>query len=435
MTNRQPLSVTEKKQIHEAKLKGKTLTEIAAMIPCSSGCARKWWRASRDHGVMALQRPRRGRGKTGKLSQFAPAVVSQMLELKRTHPRWGSHRVLIEMADNAEQEQWSLPAPSTLAAYFKEACPELLSPRQRKRPVPVKPPKSGGVHEIWQVDCQEGIRLETGEVVTICNIRDPFAAAIIASQAFIVTTAKHWRKLTLPEVRSVLRQAFAEWQTLPQMVQTDHEPGLAGSPRAVFPSLLTLWLAGLGVKHQLIRPACPTDQAEVERSHRTMNGFAVYPLSCRNYEALQISLQKEKQIHNERYPSQASDCHGSPPLVAHPQLRLSPRPYQLEREWDLFNLQYVADYLATYQLTRKVNVSGQVTLGSTVYSVAAKYSGLTVQVQFDALTHEWVFTHLETMAELQRRKPKNFSIAYFTGLTQPTEPARTPIQLSFPTLL
>lgn len=435
MENRQLLTVYEKRQIYEAKLNGKTLSEIATMIPCSISCARKWWRVGRDSGLMGLEHRRRGRSKTGKLSQFAPQIAISALALKRRYPKWGPNRVLIEMEDNSDLNKLSLPAPSTLATYFKEVCPELLLQKKKKRPTPNKPPQARGVHEIWQLDHQEGIKLDTGEVATICNIRDPYAAAIIASQSFIVTTVKYWRKLTLSEVRSVLRQSFVEWQTLPQVVQTDNETGLAGSPQVVFPSLLTLWLAGLGIKHQLIRPACPTDQAEVERTHRTVNGFAVHKLSQANHESLQASLDKEKRIHNERFPSRASDCQGRPPLIAHPQLLLQPRPYQDNCEFDLFDLQYVADHLATYMLERKVNASGQVSLGGTAYYVGSNCSGLTVRVQFDAGTREWVFADLETSVEVQRKMPKHFSIEYFTGLEKPTEKPKTAIQLSFPAFI
>ena len=435
MANRQPLTFQEKKQLYEAKLRGQTLTEIAEMMACSVSCARKWWRASRDLGLEGLKQKRRGRRKSGRLSQFAGLVSDKALELKQSHQKWGPNRVLIELADDPELKQVALPSRSSLAAYYQEVCPELLLSRKKKRLVPSKPQPANGVHEIWQLDHQEGIRLDTGEVVTICNVRDPFAAAIIASQAFIVTTAKHWRKLTLREVQAVLRQAFAEWQTLPQVVQTDNEPGLGGSPKDVFPTLLTLWLAGLGIKHQLIRPACPTDQAQVERTHRTMNGFAVHDLSQTDCLALQAALDKEKQIHNERFPSRASDCQGRPPLIVHPQLLLQPRPYLPDREYDLFNLQYVADHLATYQLERKVSVSGQVSLGGIYYYLGSKHIGLTVHAQFDAVTHLWVFTDLETGVELQRKLPKHFSTEHFTGLEKPVASAKTAIQLSFPALI
>jgi len=39
------------------------------------------------------------------------------------------------------------------------------------------------------------------------------------------------------------------------------------------PSQLTLWLIGLGVEHRFSRPNTPTDQAQIERTHRTLDGF------------------------------------------------------------------------------------------------------------------------------------------------------------------
>lgn len=70
-------------------------------------------------------------------------------------------------------------------------------------------------------------------------------AAVIASRAFSVKTKHHWRKLKWTEVRGVLREAFIEWQTLPDGVQTGNELGLAGGPNDPFPGRLTLWLVGL----------------------------------------------------------------------------------------------------------------------------------------------------------------------------------------------
>ena len=70
---------------------------------------------------------------------------------------------------------------------------------------------------MWQVDHQEGHRLADGSIATVCNIRDPYGAVMIASQAFEVRTEQRWRKLTWEEVRKVLRAGFAEWHTLPDL--------------------------------------------------------------------------------------------------------------------------------------------------------------------------------------------------------------------------
>ncbi len=75
-----------------------------------------------------------------------------------------------------------------------------------------------------------GIRLADGTIASVCNVRDPVGAAIIASRAFPVQTEKHWRKLQWTEVREVLRAGFTEWQTLPDGVVTDNELSLGAAP-------------------------------------------------------------------------------------------------------------------------------------------------------------------------------------------------------------
>jgi len=336
------------------------------------------------------------------------------------------------MDEEEDLRSLPLPAASSLAAYFKETCPHLLRKQKDGNSKPKRPSQAGGVHEVWQLDLQEAVHLADGQVATICNVRDPYASAIIASRAYIVTTAQRWRKLTLEEVQFVLREGFAEWQTMPQMVQTDNELGLAGAPGVEYPGHLTLWLVGLGIGHQFIRPGRPTDQGSVERTHRTMDGFAVHQLALTDCAALQASLDKERSMHNERFPSRAGTCSGKPPLVVHPQLLHQPRPYQPEHEFTLFNLQAVADCLAAGAYERKVNSSGQISLGRTRYHIGQKYAGHYVVGRFDAETHEWVFTDAQSGDELKRKCPRQFSFETFTGLQKPTTPQETAIQLTFP---
>ena len=95
----------------------------------------------------------------------------------------------------------------------------------------------------------------------------------------------------------------------------------------------------------------------------------------------------------------------------------------------------VADHLATYLLKRKVNTSGQVSLGGNAYYLGTKYAGLTVQVHFNANSYEWVFADMDTKVELKRKEPKYFSVEYFTGLEPPSSRSQSAIQLSFPGLI
>lgn len=435
MVNRCPLSREEKGCIYWGKLEGHTLPELAAEIGCSVDCARKWWRAGRDKGLEGLRVPRRGRGKTGILSQFDPHVVEAALALKRGHRRWGADRVLVELESNPELTGLRLPGRSRLALFFKECCPECVAKRKPRTAPAKRPPDATAAHEIWQLDSQEGIRLSNGEVATICNIRDPVGAAMIASRAFSVKTELHWRKLKWTEVRDILRDAFTEWQTLPDGVQTDNELALAGGPNDPFPGKLTLWLVGLGVTHRFIRPGCPTDQPQIERNHRTLNDFALDDQAVTGLEPLQQALNRERSMYNHHFPSRASDCAGQPPLTAHPELLRPRRYYQPELELILFDLQRVYDYLATFTFKRTVNASAQVSLDRRMYSLGKKLvrerQVKTALARFDPDHGEWVFL-TEDEEELVRRPPKDLDVQTLTGLdpraTQPTQP----VQLTLP---
>jgi transposase InsO family protein len=432
MAQHPPLTAAEKELIVRLKHQNHTLPDIATELGVSVMTVRKWWRRSRDYGQAGLLRARPARGANGPCSQFPPGVRDPALALRHAHPRWGALRVRLELQRDPSLCGIRLPSPSRLAALFKAACPELLGahrPRPQPRPAP---PVVRAVHEVWQLDTQEALRLANGERASICTIRDPLGAVIIASQCFVVTTLRGWRKLTFAEVRQVLRAGFAEWGTLPDAVQTDNELGLGGSPTDPFPSELSQYLAGLGVAHRFIRPHQPTDQAAVERTHRTLAGFVCSGTDLADEVSLQAALARERQIYNSAFPARASDCAGRAPLVAHPQLRQPRRPYPAAGEEALFELQRVYDLLANLELTRKVNTSGQVSVGRQVYSVGRRWAGQEVRVHCDAGGREWIFSGPQG-EEVARRAVQGVSEQRLTG-PDPAKPKSLaePVQLSLP---
>lgn len=435
MGNRCPLSLAEKERIYMGKLQGRTLSELAAEVGCTKHCARKWWRRGRDKGLEGLRVARQPRGPAGTLSQFSPPVVEEALTLKRQHPRWGPVRVLVELKRTPEFEELRLPGPSRLAIFFKERCPDCVAVRKPQADRPARPPVATGVHEIWQLDSQEGISLTNGEIATICNIRDPFGAAMISSRAFSVKTKRHWRKLDWTEVRGVVRDGLAEWQTLPDALMTDNELGLAGSPTDSFPGKLTLWLAGLGIRHLFIRPGCPTDQPQIERNHRTLDDFVLNPQALTDLRHLQQALDRERTIYNYHFPCRASDCAGQPPITAHPELLMPRRPYQPDQELALFDIQRVYDYLATFTFKRTVNTAAQVSLGNALYSLGQRLvreqEVKTVFVHLDADQREWIFES-EDREELVRRPAKGLDLQTLTGLDPDALQPRAPVQLTLP---
>lgn len=435
MSNRPPLSQAEKEQIYRGKLQGQTLAEVAAEVGCSLVCARKWWRIGRDRGLEGLAAVRRGRGPSGLLSKFAPEVRAAALASKQAHRRWGADRVLVELQQDTQLSGLALPQRSRLAAYFKARCPECVASRKaRPQPQP-RAAEVTGVHEMWQLDSQEGIELRNGEIATICNIRDPVGAAMIASQSFSVKTEAHWRKLEWSEVRQVLREAFSEWHTLPDGVQTDNELGLAGGPNDPYPGQLTLWLVGLGIKHRFIRPGCPTDQPHIERNHRTLDDLCLDDQALADQPRLQQALDRERRVYNNLFPAHASDCAGRPPLSAHPELLQPRRYYQPDLELALFDLDRVYEFLAGYTFKRTVSASAQVSLGRHIYSLGQKLVReqqlKSVLAHFDPLQKVWVFL-TETGTELLRRPIKGLDVSTLTGLDSACLRPSLPVQLTLP---
>ena len=429
------LSQGERDQIYIRKQSGETLKRIATELGLSYACVRKWWRRGRDQGTTGLVEQKRGRKRQGNLSQFAEQVRQRSIEMKRTHKRWGANRVLVELRNDPALSGLPLPSRSRLYPFFHQHCPDCLSVWTKHKEVPA-PPQAWAVHEVWQVDHQEGHRLADGSIATVCSVRDPFGAAMIASQAFSVKTEQRWRKLTWEEVRQVLRTGFTEWGTLPDSVLTDNEMGLGGNPNDPFPSSLSLYLAGLGIKHNFIRSHRPTDQPQIERNHRSLDGFTDDECSRRDLASFQQALDQARQVYNTQFPARASDCQGSPPLQAYPTLLTPRRPYQPEQEARLYNLQWVFDFLATFSFERKVNRNGQVTLKGHHYTVGLEHKEKTIQVRLDALTQEWLFLEVDPQGheqELNRRKLIGLDFLALTGQQPPQNDAvLPPIQLTLP---
>ena len=433
--NQKKLTQAEREQIYLLKRSGQTIQQIAQALDLSPACVRKWWRRGRDQGVLGLLERRRGRPIRGALSMFSALVQQASLKLKREHKRWGANRVLIELQNDTALLGLTFPSRSRLYAFFHQECPECLSIWTQHKAVPATPTATA-VHEEWQVDHQEGHRLLDGSIATVCNIRDPYGAAMIASQAFSVKTKRWWRKLTWEEVRQVLRAGFAEWQTLPDSVLTDNEMRLGGNPNDPFPSWLSLYLAGLGIKHNFIRSHRPTDQPQVERSHRTLDGLTEDESSRQDLASFQQALDQERQIYNYEFPSRASDCGGFPPLKAHPELFHPRRPYRAEQEAVLFDMQRMYHYLAGFTFERKVNRNGQVTLKGHHYTVGLAHKEKQIFVRLDKQTQEWVFLEQDEQGqehELNRRPLFGLDFFSLTGLEKPVCLAHLPpIQLTLP---
>lgn len=373
---RQPLTAAEQERIMQHKEEGWTLKEIAAELDCSIYTVRKYWRRQwKKQEVKG-----RGRPRSGTLSCYPAEIVEEAVRMKQTHPGWGPVTVRLKLAEKFQKLVEEIPSRTRLAVLFKERCPQAVQGR-KQRAYPEKPPPAvRRPHQRWQMDAHEGLSVVAGEKVNVLNLRDPLGL-MIASKAFQTTTPKRWRKITLREVQTALREAFAEWG-VPGQIQTDHEAVYVGSSDENYPSLFTLWLVGLGIEHLTSRPARPTDQGAVEREHRTIFDLACKGQTFSNLASLQETLNQTRDFYNHTYPSQAAQCQGKPPLQVYPNAISSGRPFDLSQEWLLFDLERAYRFVSRYIAVRQVSNNGRVSVLGHYYTLGVQYAGQIISAQF-----------------------------------------------------
>lgn len=374
---RKPLTEAEKQYLYKRKQAGETLREIATTLGCAYETARKWWRHYRD-GTHPCPR---GRPAEGALSTYPQDVRERAVALKQAHPHWGPDKVRVELQAALELSPTEVPSASRLAVLFREACPETVK-RYRKRQYPERVPSTArSPHDQWQLDAKEKVAVGSDDVATVLTARDQYSALMVTSRAYVTTTEKGWRKLTLVEVQETLRYAFQQWG-LPRTIQTDREVVYIGAPERYFPSLFTLWLIGLGIAHELSRTRRPTDQAEIERTHRTLGDWVWNDVAFATVADLQATLDMTRDSYNAAYPARTAHCEGQPPLSGHPHAAHSGRPFQAGAEWEMFDQDRVDAYLAQQTWTRLANATGTVSVASQPYYLGRAYAGETIAVTF-----------------------------------------------------
>lgn len=424
----------QRRRFYERHLRGETYQDIAMDEKVSKECVRYWCRRQRDGGSCHTNYQRTP---SGLLSRFHPLVRYAVLRMRFEHPRWGPNRIREKLKKRPSLKGLSLPSESSIGRYLHQWSRFRRPPKGKTQRV--RPNEPTFVHQRWQMDFKLDIVLSDGTLVSLYTVRDPVGEACIG--AVIFPSGKKKKRVTRPTLenaRSVLRSCFSHWGTLPDEIQTDGESALVNQPEGSFPNAFTLWLVGLGIKHVVIRSGKPTDNAEVERCHRTINDYAIVGNEDANVTQLQHILDRSVHELNFELPSRAEGCNGLAPVVAHPELLQPRRSFRPELELAIFELKKVDDYLATFTWERKVGKTGQITIGGShqTYSVGRAYARRQILVRFDPTDRHFVFFDPDSPGQAQeigRRPARNLDVADLTGLeTWPVGPGPQQLRLPLP---
>lgn len=374
-------TLEERIEIAERAQAGETDPAIATAMGRSVWTVRKWRRRYQTP-EQEKRAPPMGRPPSGALGSFPPPIRETLRRLREEHPGWGPETLRLEL-EARRPESARLPSRSRIAAFLRQ---EGLTRRyERRRPLPQpKEVHPQHPHDVWEVDAQGVVDLSAGHKVSIVNIVDVVSRLKVESApCWQVSHPSRW------DYQMALRRGFLR-HGLPRRVTLDHDSVFYDNASASpFPTLLHLWLLALGVDVSFIEHPPPQDHSRVERSHRTMERQALYGQSWRDERAVRQSLDQRREFLNSRYPCRSLGH--QPPLTAFPEARHSGRPYRLEWEEEMLDMERVWNYLAHGRWVRRVSAQGQVVLGGQWYYLGSAFAGQQVEITFDPQTRELVF--------------------------------------------
>ena len=374
-------ALEERIEIGERWECGQTDPEIAAAIGRPVWTVRKWRRKYQREGRSGLV-SRMGRPPVGALGQSALEMRDAVREMREKRPGWGPLTIRTELEHDRRFAGIRLPSRSRIAAFLKQEGFTRKYERHSELPQPqaAEPERA---HEEWEVDAQGVIEVPDLGSVSIININDLFSRLKVDS--FPCLDTSHPNTL---DYQVVLRRAFLHYG-LPERVSLDHDSVFYDNASASpYPTTFHLWLIALGVDVRFIKQRPPAEHSVIERGHQTMNQQAVAGQAFTDGSALQQSLSDRLNFLNLRFPSRSLG--GQPPLVACPEAQHSGRPYRLEWEEDMLDMERVYNYLAKGRWFRRTSSQGQFSLGTYRYSIGKILSNQTLEITFDSQTRELV---------------------------------------------
>jgi transposase len=374
-------TLEERVTIAERVDAGQSSREIAEELERPLATVRKWRHRYLLVGRAGLS-SQMGRPATGALATAPAEMKDAILALREKHPGWGAQTVRLEIGKDERFAGLSLPSRSRIAAYLKEQNKVRKYERHQDLPEP-KPRPVQHPHQEWEMDAQ-GVTTVTGlGKVAFINLLDVFSHTSIDSHACPHMYHPQWR-----EYQRVLRRAFIRYG-MPEQISLDHDSAFYDNKSASpFPSVIHLWLIGLGIQVRFIHKRPPLEHSRIERHHQTIARQVFEGQTFADVTTLQRSLQARMLFLNLEYPTRTLD--GRPPFQAFPQARHSSRIYAPESEEQILDMQRVYDYLKSGRWFRQVCSAGTFTLGGYGYNATRHFARQTLEITFNDTTRQLV---------------------------------------------
>jgi hypothetical protein len=243
-------------------------------------------------------------------------------------------------------------------------------------------------HQEWEMDAQGMTTVAGLGKVSFINLLDVYSHACL--------NASHPKA---HEYQRVLRRAFVRYG-LPEQVSLDHDSAFYDNKSASpFPSVIHLWLIGLGVQVRFIHKRPPLEHSRIERHHQTIARQAFEGQTFADVATLQCSLQARMLFLNQEYPTRA--LNGQSPFQTFPQARHSNRLYCPDTEKQILDMQRIYEYLQSGRWFRQVSSVGTFSLDGYGYNATVRFAEQTLEITFDGATRQLICLPEKTTTAFQ----------------------------------
>jgi putative transposase len=223
-----------------------------------------------------------------------PAIIREILALRKSW-RWGArklHQLLLEAHPGA-----AVPAMATIHRILLRHGRVVRRRRSRIRAHPGRPQTPiTGPNVVWSVDFKGQFKLGDGRYCYPLTIQDAYSRYLLACEGL--------EGPLLQPTQVVFRRLFRA-HGLPDRIRSDNGQPFASCALGRL-SQLSVWWVRLGIRPELIEPACPQQNGRHERMHKDLKAETTRPLAG-SLRAQQRRFDTFRHTFNQVRPHEALD--------------------------------------------------------------------------------------------------------------------------------